>query len=267
MKNSKSGDVTKLPFDKYELVEMHRSDIHGADYNPRILGDEEKRRLRAILKKHGLVNPPTMNKRSEKMGWTKGSKPTLVGGHQRINQLDALHGSPNYTIQVALIDVNETDEIELNLALNNPSAQGDWDLEKLEELLTNKNLDLAGTGFDSGDVFRLFGDMPGVQSTGIDELSEKLRAFQESYTNVSDNVGRDDFYLVVIFPDYARRTQFLEALKLQDNRYQDGGTLMKLLKGEEPIAPATAPAEDKKSPLAEEPPAGKKRKAKEKSTS
>jgi hypothetical protein len=43
--------------------------------------------------------------------------------------------------------------------------------------------------------------------------------------DVTDNFGRDDFYIVVIFKDYAARTDFLAKHGLVDNRYQDGPQL------------------------------------------
>lgn len=208
-----------LPFDAYDIVEMKRSELKGADYNPRIISDNEKKRLRAGLKKHKMVMPPTWNRRTGK----------LVGGHQRLSALDVLAGGAEYSLKVAVIDVSDSEEKEINILLNNPQAMGDWNLPKLEELLRDPTVDLAGTGFDMADVFRLFGDAPGATVDGLDELSKRLKAFQDSYTNVSDNTGRDDFYLVVVFRDYDARGEFLKVLGLEDNRYQDGKALQELI--------------------------------------
>ena len=78
---------------------------------------------------------------------------------------------------------------------------------------------------------RLFGDMPGAAAPEVDELAAKLRGFQEAYTAVSDNVGRDDFYVVCVFRDWHARQAFLEGLKLEDNRFQNGTKLMELIQG------------------------------------
>src|ERR1700676_2040064 len=102
--------IAKLPFDNYVMVEMKRSDLASAPYNPRIMGDQEKARLKLILGRHGMVQPPTWNKRSAEKGWPAGSQGVIVGGHQRLSQLDSLHGSTNYTLQVAVIDVEDTAE-------------------------------------------------------------------------------------------------------------------------------------------------------------
>jgi hypothetical protein len=79
---------------------MNRSQLKAAPYNPRILSEAAKRKLRTGLKKHGLVAPLTFNKRTGNM----------VGGHQRLDQLDALAGTANYELDVAVIDVDEVRE-------------------------------------------------------------------------------------------------------------------------------------------------------------
>jgi hypothetical protein len=230
---AKSGEqqvtLAELPFDRYEIEVMDRRLLHGAPYNPRVMSDDEKRHLRAGLKKHGMLQPPIWNKRLPEKGWPEGSAGVLVGGHQRISQLDALNGSDKYTLKVAVVDLTDAEEKEANILLNNPSAQGDWDLEKLETLMRDPGLDMAGTGFDMAEVFRLFGDMPGAAQPEVEQLAQKLREFQEAYTKVSDNFGRDDFYAVVVFRDYATRTEFFRRLGLPDNRYQDGVRLLELL--------------------------------------
>ncbi len=209
----------KAVFDNYEVVEMDRTDIQGAPYNPRVISDGARAKLRAGLKKHGLLAPPVWNKRTG----------NLVSGHQRLSQLDTLNGSPKYRLKIAVVDMDLAAEKEANLLFNNVSAMGDWDLEKLEEILRDETVALEGTGFDMADVYRLLGDMPGGSQQNVDDLAQRLRGFQEAYANVSDNTGRDDFYMVVVFRDYASRTDFLQKLGLEDNRYQDGKTIAALI--------------------------------------
>lgn len=221
--------VSALMFKDYEIVVMNRSDIHGAEYNPRVMSDAQRKRLRAGVKKHGNLMPPNVNKRSVEKGWPEGSVPTLVGGHQRLSIFDALAGTQNYKIEVALVDKTPAEEKEANVLLNNPSAQGDWELDLLGSILQDPNVDVAGTGFDLAEVMQLFGDIPGASQPDVEELASKLRSFQEAYAKVSDNVGRDDFYLVFIFRDFATRAEFLRDAGMEDNRYQDGARLKALL--------------------------------------
>lgn len=220
-------------FDNYVVETLARSALKGAPYNPRVLNEAERKKLMAGIKKHGMLAPPTWNKRTG----------NIVSGHQRISILDALNGSPDYTLQVAVVDLSESEEKEANLLFNNPGAMGDWDLPKLEEMLKDTNVDLIGTGFDMADVYRLFGDAPGRSAGEVDQLAEKLREAREKYEKVQQKTGnRDsvDFYLVVVFRDGAARDEFCATFGLDDNRYQDGRTIQAMLAAP---APAGTPRE------------------------
>ena len=219
-KSKAESVVAKLPFDHYVVEEMDRAGLRGSPYNPRIITDVEKKKLKAILKKHGMVTPPTWNKRTG----------NLVGGHQRISQLDTIHGSPNYTLQVAVIDVDEVAERELNIALNNQQAAGDWDLEKLEDMFRDGKVAVEATGFDIGDLYRLFGDAPGRSHEDIEKLAESLRSMRGNYDAAIEKAkAMDDFYLVVVFGNYEQRKGFLDRLGCPDNRYQSGLLLLELI--------------------------------------
>lgn len=59
---------------KSESMELNRSAIHFADYNPRKLSDESRKTLKRGIKKFGLVGGIVVNKRTGL---------TVVSGHQR----------------------------------------------------------------------------------------------------------------------------------------------------------------------------------------
>jgi ParB-like chromosome segregation protein Spo0J len=202
------------------MQKVARSSLRDAEYNPRVLADSERRKLRAGLKKHGMVAPITWNKRTGH----------VVGGHQRLAQLDALAGTANYALNVAVIDVDEMREKEINLLLNNPDAQGDWNMEKLADLLRLDKLDLAGAGFDEADVYRLFGDSITRQAdrATINTLADQLKGIQETFTKMAGEAAGDEYYLVVIFRDQEHCDKFIELAKLPENRYQSGTDLMRL---------------------------------------
>jgi hypothetical protein len=206
--------------EKYEVVEIHRSKLVDAPYNPRILPDKAKDKLKAGIKKIGLLAPPVWNARTGH----------IVSGHQRLSIMDGLKGTDDYTLKVAKVDLDDVQEKEANLLMNNPEAQGEWDLEKLEEMLHTDGLALDGTGFDAADVYRLFGDAP-MQQNDIDELAQRLEVAKQSYEDVqtiSQERDGEEFYIVVVFKDGADRTSFLTDLGMDDNRFQDGRTLRKL---------------------------------------
>jgi hypothetical protein len=214
--------LAELGLERFEIEEVHRSQLKGAPYNPRKLGDEEKKKLKAGLARHGLVAPITWNRRSG----------NIVGGHQRLSQLDALAGTSNYTLKVAVIDVDDIKEKELNILLNNPNAQGEWDLELLGNLLKDERLDLKATGFDDADVFRLFGDTVKRQDdeNAISDLSEQLQTLQEKFKSIKGKGLTDDFYVVVVFRDYDDCSLFLQQAGLPEERYQSGADFRRLMK-------------------------------------
>jgi len=217
--------LRELGLETYEIVQIARSQLVDAPYNPRLIGEAEKRKLKAGLKKHGLVAPITWNARTGH----------IVSGHQRIKLLDALAGSPDYELTVARIDVDEAREKELNILLNNPNAQGDWDMERLNELLRLPDLDLQGAGFDHADVYRLFGESSlADRGDALDELAEKVREFRDRYQELFKRSAQrqsTDFYMVVVFRDAEQLSTFLQEHGLPDNRYQSGEEIMRLLAG------------------------------------
>lgn len=212
-----------LGLENYEIVEVGRDELKGAPYNPRVLGEAERRKLRDGLKRHGLVAPITWNRKTG----------NVVGGHQRLGQLDALAGTKHYRLRVAAIDVDDGREKELNILLNNPNAQGDWDMEALETLLRDETLELEGAGFDDADLYRMFGDSIAVEREPdkLDELAQRVRDVKSRYDEIQkrgNSSNREDFYIVVVFRDAKDCTDFLRDTRLDDNRYQSGRELRRL---------------------------------------
>jgi hypothetical protein len=203
-------------FQKFNVARVHRSQLVNAEYNPRVITDKAKGRLRKLLAKRGLVETLVWNVRSGR----------LVSGHQRISCLDALENTQDYLLDVAQIDVDDRTEKELNIALNNGEAQGEWDLEKLEKLYKDDQLDFEATGFDTADIFQMFGETPLVeQPEALVKLAEQYRTIREKHQQLAESLGdRDDpdFWIAVVFATHDDRVKFLEALGLPDNRFTDG---------------------------------------------
>lgn len=217
--------LRELGLETWTARTVHRSSLVNAPYNPRVMPDEARRRLRAILKRHGAVAPPTWNKRTG----------NIVGGHQRMDALDALAGSADYTLTVAEIDVDEARERELNVALNNPQAQGDWEVDKLAEILKGKEIVLEGTGFGAGDLYRMFGASPFEEhEEELEKLAESVRKFGEDFKAAHEKTMKRHslhYYVVVVFKDEADRDGFVEEFGLDDNRYQSGLDFREILRG------------------------------------
>jgi hypothetical protein len=217
-------DLSAIGLQSFKMENIHRNIIKNASYNPRTLSDAAKAKLKKGLARHGLVAPLTWNRRSG----------NLVGGHQRISQLDDLAGTDNYTLDVAVIDVEEGREKEINILLNNGAAQGEWDLEALSALLKDSSVEFEGTGFDHADVYRMFGDDVVLnRDDPLDELAVKVREARDKYNEISNKAAAADdgeFYIVVVFRDQNQVTEFLTKHKLPDNRYQSAEELMDKMK-------------------------------------
>jgi hypothetical protein len=225
------GAVPVGSLERYEVVEVHRSELKNAPYNPRILTEERRKRLRDGLLKIGLLHPLVWNART---GY-------IVGGHQRIKLLDAAYGTADYRMRVARVELSDAEEREANLLLNNAEAQGDWDLEKLEEMLREApEMRIEATGFTTADIYRLLGDSPFAERIdALDELAEKVREARDKYESIArGNKDRDspDYFLVFVFRDAAECSALIQRAGWPDNMWQDGRQIAAL------FAPAEEPA-------------------------
>lgn len=146
-----NNESRRSKYQKYEKATVHRSELKGAPYNPRKINKVQAKRLKNGIKSHGLVGGILWNRRTG----------NLVGGHQRLTQLDDLEGSQDYTLDVDVIDVDEAEEKELNILLNNPALQGEFDDEKLAyviEELREENRNVERTGWTMADLQVRLGD-------------------------------------------------------------------------------------------------------------
>ncbi|MDD2498713.1 MAG: site-specific DNA-methyltransferase [Desulfitobacteriaceae bacterium] len=129
--------IQKLPLEK----------LNPAKYNPRKdlkPGDPEYEKLKKSMETFGYVEPIVWNKQSGH----------VVSGHQR---LKILQHQGETEIECVVVDLDETEEKALNVALNKIS--GEWDLPKLADLineLDNGIFDISLTGFDVAEIEDLF---------------------------------------------------------------------------------------------------------------
>lgn len=201
---------------KFEVKRIHRSELKNADYNPRAIDDNAKRKLRNQMRLNGLISAITWNKRTG----------NIVGGHQRISIMDSLEGTADYYLDVCVVDLPPKKEMEANVALNNLESQGVFDLSKLSTMFKDHKLEAEATGLDVSDLFHMFGENPAaIGGANIEKLAEKLQKTREVHEQVKDILaGAKDpnYYAVLVFPDYLYRLRFTEALGLRNNRYIDG---------------------------------------------
>lgn len=199
----------KSRFQKYEMQRINRVDIKNAEYNPRIMDKEAKKRLKKGLQQHGLVAPITWNKRTG----------NIVGGHMRLEQLDALEKSQNYSLDVAVIDCDEAEEAILNVQLNNPSMQGDWDLDKLAGITEEFDIGFEEMGFTKLDVDFMFdGDDRFTETFETPEAEEVKKGLEE--VKAARQAGKErlqernniNWYSVIIFENEEAKKEFYKKI-------------------------------------------------------
>ena len=199
----------KSKYQKCTVERISRSLIKNAEYNPRIMSKEAKKRLRKGLKEHGLVSLITWNKRTG----------NCVSGHQRLEQLDALEGSENYSLDVCVVDVDEQEEAVLNVQLNNPSMQGEWDLDKLADMTADFGIDFDEMGFTQTDVDFMFdGDERFsnlFEGSEVHETKDKLEKVKEARKASLDDMKERNginWYSVIVFESEEAKREFYKRI-------------------------------------------------------
>lgn len=202
-------------YERYEIVEVDRTELKNAPYNPRKIVPSAQRNLKRVVEQMGFVAPPVWNCRTG----------NIVGGHQRLTVLDSLQRSQKYRLHVARIDVDDKVEKEINLALNNPSIQGDWDMGKLEAMLPQVDLECAG--FNLEDVYKVFGYEPMIEDAGkLSDVADKLRGIRERREkHQAKHAERSDlrYYRVLVFESSAEARAWNESQGLRpDDEFLKG---------------------------------------------
>ena len=135
-----------------------------ADYNPRAMDEDARRRLERSVREFGMVDP-IIARRHDRL---------VIGGHQRLAAATAI-GLASVPV-VFLDDISDQKAAALNVALNNRSAQGAWDYAKLSNLLSEldaNGFDATLTGFDDEELRRLLAPAGGLlDGTDPDEVPD-----------------------------------------------------------------------------------------------
>jgi ParB-like chromosome segregation protein Spo0J len=225
------ADDNLTRYQAFEVATINRRDIQKAPYNPRYMTPQAEKMLRRSLRSLGLVEPVVWNRRTG----------NLVGGHQRITQIDALEKRDDYDITVAVVDVDEHAEKKLNLALNNRNIQGDWDEEALADILREcSEVDYSDIGVTDADLEVLLGTVEGSDYRELLTEGEERKAVKGSLAEIKASEARMrektadenvvDFYTVIVFESFQERDEFCEALGLHPgDKYIRGADLMRLL--------------------------------------
>jgi ParB-like chromosome segregation protein Spo0J len=143
-------------------------------------GDREYERLKKSVLEFGFVDPLVWNERTGR----------LVGGHQRLKVLKELGYKE---VEVSVVDLPEEKEKALNVALN--KIQGEWDEEKLGELLKelkeSETVDVTATGFSLREIDKLLAELEDraakKEAGGVEEWAEELHEYHDYVVLYFDN--------------------------------------------------------------------------------
>lgn len=147
-----------------KIEKININDLKAAKYNPRKdlqPTDEEYQHIKNSIETFGYIEPVIVNIRNN----------TIVGGHQRTKVLKDLGYSE---VECILVDLNEQEEKSANIALN--SAVGEWNEEKLQELLQEI------TDFDMSD----FG-----------AIEDELIQMEDDYKNNEEDESNKQHYIKI----------------------------------------------------------------------
>ena len=159
-----------------EIVKVDINELISPEYNPRQITDDEMEKLKNSINEFGYIAPIIVNKHNNH----------IIGGNQRYHALKDM----GYD-EIDVIFIEETDlnrEKTLNIALNKIS--GDWDNEKLEELLNELNtsdIELILTGFDE---FELEGLLFDADEDLDDEVVD--RSIEEAFNNIYEGLSENE---------------------------------------------------------------------------
>lgn len=96
-----------------EIQRMALAELTPADYNPRAMSAAAMRGLRKSIERFGLVQLIVWNKRTNR----------IVSGHQRFRVLKAKRVKET---DIVVVDLPESEEKALNLAMNNQAITGEF---------------------------------------------------------------------------------------------------------------------------------------------
>ena len=142
-------------------------ELNRATYNPRIdlkPGDTEYENLKNSINKYGYIVPIIWNERTN----------NIVGGHQR---LSVLENSGETEVGVSVVNLDEIQEKQLNIALN--KVEGKWDIEKLTVLLNELGDDAILTGYTQQEIDNLENDIDSL--IDFETVDNELKEVEELF--------------------------------------------------------------------------------------
>lgn len=200
-----------------ESIQIERSKLKPHPNNPRKITQAARKKLKASIKKNGVVGGIVWNAKS---GF-------IVGGHQRIDVLDEINsydGTPetDYLVNVEKVELESKEELELIVLLNNRSVQGEFDNDLLAEIIPM--IDYQAAGLDDYDLnflgvmldepepaaLDIMADLEEVQKPAEEKkahVKEMRKQFAEKKVN---EVQEGESYFMMTFDSYQAKAAFMQ---------------------------------------------------------
>jgi hypothetical protein len=214
-------------------IEVLRSTINFANYNPRKISDFASTQIRKNIRRVGLLGGIVLNKPSM----------NIVSEHQRIKQIDTLQGyntetfENDYLIRVEMIDVDEKTEIEQNIFMNSQSVQGEFDIDLLKDLIPD--IDYKAAGLDDTDLnmigIELFKDTVEKGVTDLENsINEVMKPVEDRKEHIKElkkqivadanaKVDNFDSYITLNFQTSDQKRSFMQRFGFSpDEKFIDG---------------------------------------------
>lgn len=218
-KTKPKAPASKLKYNQSETTEIKRSQIKAAPYNPRKQDAEVVRKLKKNFKSVGFLGGVVWNRLS---GY-------LVSGHKRIQTLDIINGydgraETDYDVKVEAVELDDKTEKEQNIFMNSPSAMGEFDTDKLRDLipdldyqaagLTDQDLSIIGFEFQMPEIDEMVTDLSELSST-YDERKEAVKHMKAQIKQQSNNkVDEHEAFVTLSFDSYKTKTAFMRRFGL-----------------------------------------------------
>lgn len=201
--------------------EISRSEIKNAPYNPRVITEKARKKLKANLLKNGLMGGIVWNRRTG----------NLVSGHQRLNIIDTIYKNSDYKIPVTVVDFDLDTEKAQNIALNNREMQGDYEMEKLRDLMKSLPT-IDDTGFTETDTLQMFGEGLNYSTEDYVAAAKQAEEAAETFKRIRKiaETSQDNFYCVLVWKEATQRQMTLDKLGIEDNKFVAGGDFIVAVK-------------------------------------
>ena len=185
--------------------EIEISKLNAAPYNPRVHlmpGMKEYEKLKNSIIEFGNVEPIVWNERTG----------NVVGGHQRLTVLIDLGYKE---VPCSVVDLDEAEEKLLNIALN--KIKGAWDYDKLEELLSDFDYEVASiSGFSEDEIAVLL-----ARNDDIDCDDEDYSEWDDT---IDESIVGGSYVITLVFANNELANEWAEAEGFKDQVRENSST-------------------------------------------